>query len=336
MNRPGETSARKEYAPSLERHAGGFAQPLRSGKQALPQGPKVYAGQPAIQLGVREEGWYRLTQREIANAGLSPWVNPRHLQLFAEEEEEEALLVAGEEDGRLDAEDYVEFYGLGPDTPLAEADMRVYWLVEGGQPGKRVHLKRNVAWPNISPSFLYTARGHERPLKVAGPKDDREFSGSLAATEEMDFLLDFAHAAPSYTGNAILEIALRGAASGPHLVRISLNGVEVGKMRLTGQAFKAAKLEIPRSILRDGENLVSLAAEGPATNVRLVDFIHLTYWRTYKADKDSLRFTVPERHQAAVEGFSSPEIRVMDVTDPRAVHEVIGTVEPRGGVLPLR
>ena len=90
---------------------------------------------PALKLEIQQKGWYRVRQPELLEAGLSPGVNPRFLQLIVGGEEE-PLLVLGEEDDRFDAWDAVEFYGTGADTPLTGT--RIYWLVEGEEPGKRV------------------------------------------------------------------------------------------------------------------------------------------------------------------------------------------------------
>src|SRR5439155_943884 len=73
------------------------------------------AASVALKLGVQAEGWYKVSQFELVAAGLDPRVNPRYLQLFADGVEV-PLLVTGEQDGRFDASDAIEFYGLGLDT----------------------------------------------------------------------------------------------------------------------------------------------------------------------------------------------------------------------------
>lgn len=58
----------------------------------------------------------------------------------------------------------------------------------------------------------------------------------------------------------------------------------------------------------------------------MVDVIRLMYWHAYAADDDTLRFSIPGRSQATVEGFSQSNIRVMDITSPHAVRELAGQV----------
>jgi hypothetical protein len=61
-----------------------------------------------VKLGVRREGWYRVTQPELVAAGLNPNADPRLLQLYVDEQEV-PIRVAGQEDGRFDPSDAIEF-----------------------------------------------------------------------------------------------------------------------------------------------------------------------------------------------------------------------------------
>jgi hypothetical protein len=100
-----------------------------SARQAL------LAARPAVKLGVRQEGWYRVTQPELVAAGLNPGADPRLLQLYVDGGEV-PMRVTGQEDGRLDPGDAIEFYGLGLNESWT--DTRVYWLVVGARAGKRI------------------------------------------------------------------------------------------------------------------------------------------------------------------------------------------------------
>lgn len=83
---------------------------------------------PAVKIAVKQEGFFLVTQSELLRAGLDPKSDPRRLQLFVDGVEQ-PIRVTGEQDGSFDADDAVEFYGIGLDTP--STDTRVYWLVEG-------------------------------------------------------------------------------------------------------------------------------------------------------------------------------------------------------------
>src|SRR6202007_2386615 len=83
------------------------------------------AMRPAIKMSINQEGWYRVTQQELVQAGFDPRIDPRMLQLSVDGKER-PLRVIGEEDGRFDSSDAVEFYGIGLDTDYA--DSRTYWI----------------------------------------------------------------------------------------------------------------------------------------------------------------------------------------------------------------
>lgn len=102
---------------------------------------------------------------------------------------------------------------------------------------------------------------------------------------------------------------------------------------LKGQERQAVRLPVAQALLRAGDNVVRLVAEGGELDVSLVDVIRLSYWRLYRAEGDRLWATVPGRQAVTLGGFSSPRVRVLDVTEAPAVEEVAGEVRAeRGGV----
>ena len=80
------------------------------------------AAQAAVKIGVKRAGWYRVSQSELAAAGLSGNVDPRTLRLFAEGVEH-AIVVTGEADGHFDAGDAVRaLVAVDGDLHQVEAD----------------------------------------------------------------------------------------------------------------------------------------------------------------------------------------------------------------------
>jgi hypothetical protein len=74
-------------------------------------------------------------------------------------------------------------------------------------------------------------------------------------------------------------------------------------------------VEIPQSVLEEGDNLVSLVAMGDETDATLLDTIRLTYWHTYTAEDNGLRFKAQGGDSLTVNGFSqSKRYRVFDIT----------------------
>jgi hypothetical protein len=103
----------------------------------------------------------------------------------------------------------------------------------------------------------------------------------------------------------------------------------VGEAVFSGQENGTVSIAIPPSLLREGDNLATLAAEGGPTDLSLVDVVRLTYEHSYTADADVLHCTAQGGQQVVAEGFSGPVIRVMDITDPAAPIELAATVNTR-------
>jgi hypothetical protein len=286
------------------------------------------AARPAVKLGVRRDGWYRVTQPELVAAGLNPGTDPRLLQLYVDGGEV-AMRVTGEEDGRLDAGDAVEFYGLGLAEPWS--DIRVYWLVVGARAGARIPVVSSRGGQATANSFPYTVERRDRTVYVSSVRNgDREnFFGAVVSQEtvEQSLVLQYLDAAPSEA--TLLEVALQGVTAGAHRVKVALNGVDVGEVSFQDQEAGQASFTVAPSWLYEGENRVELTAQAGEQDICVVDAIRLTYRHTYIADHDALRFGATGQQRVTIQGFSGPAIRVLDVTHPDRVWEVAGVVEPQ-------
>ena len=92
------------------------------------------AAQPALKIAIRKDGWYRVTQPQMVAAGFNPTINIRNLRLFVDAQE--MAINTSQHSGPFGSGDYIEFYGRGLDTPTT--DTRIYYLIAGTTPGKRV------------------------------------------------------------------------------------------------------------------------------------------------------------------------------------------------------
>jgi len=110
------------------------------------------ANQPALKIGVRADGWYRLTQTQIADAGFDMSGDARNLRLFAGGNE--VAIHVSRDTGALASGDFIEFWGQGLDT--ATTDTQVYWLVNGAQPGLRINTKGELNPDALPPQTLPT------------------------------------------------------------------------------------------------------------------------------------------------------------------------------------
>ncbi|MBV9959980.1 MAG: hypothetical protein JO360_16250 [Acidobacteria bacterium] len=284
------------------------------------------AAQAAVKITVNRDGWLRVSRDELLAAGLDAGAELRRLQLFADGVEQ-ALRVAP--DGSI------EFYGQALDTPAT--DGRVYWLVVGQSQGKRVEvLKAGDFDSNVEPSsFAQTVERRDRVIRFAALTngDAENFFGPAISAAPVEQRLSLTALDTASGASGTLEVALQGLTSHPHEVRVQLNGTEVGTVILQNRDHREVTLSVPSSLLREGENVVTLTRGGiGATDVTLVDYVRLTYARQYRALNDRLRFSVASGQAVRVEGFTSEQVRVFDVTNASDVKElVVATKAVDGG-----
>ncbi len=129
-----------------------------SAKAQTPYGNEwLNPSQTYLRIGTTQNGWYRLNAADLRKQGLDLSKIPaQSLQLFRRGQEV-AIQVQGEEDGRLDSLDYVEFYGQRNDGWLDTllyvspelmphphyslySDTATYFLTwrTDGEPGRRI------------------------------------------------------------------------------------------------------------------------------------------------------------------------------------------------------
>ncbi len=287
------------------------------------------AAAPAIKLDIWERGWYRVTQPELVALGLDPNVDPRRLQLFVGGRQQ-PIMVTGGDDGRFTPRDAIEFYGVGLDTPWT--DIQTYWLVAGSQPGKRISVELSQIQGLAAPQgFPFTAEHKGRSLYLAMVKNGEvsNFFGTVVAKDPVEQVLTLHHLASAPPMDARLEVALQGVTTGVHQVIIQLNGHDVDTMTFAGQVRKVVIFPISHAWLQNGENVIMLIPIDDE-EASVVDVMSLTYSHTYTADQDTLRFLAPGQNQVTINGFSQPDIHVVDITSPQVTRKLIGDVAVQG------
>ncbi|MDP2157481.1 MAG: C25 family cysteine peptidase, partial [Nitrospirota bacterium] len=288
------------------------------------------AGTPAVKIFIQEEGWYRITQPELVAYGLGS-VDPRYLQLYVNGIQI-PMVVNSEKDRYFDPQDSIEFYGMGLDTP--STDTQTYYLVAATKKGLRVKTVSGGTKVPEPSNFAFTVEARPRMLYApALPKNDEgdKLYGPLVLSSATTVVsMDVQHPDPAASVKAVLDVSLQGLTYVQHSVSVMLNDSPVGQVVFSGQAKGRAALEINQSELKQGENLLQLKAQNGSMDLSFLDNVSLTYWHTYTADNDALRFTALGGGKITVSGFSASDIRVMDITDPNYVREVSPKVAVQG------
>ncbi len=277
---------------------------------------RVLAGMPALRIGVRTDGWYRVGQPALVAAGLDPNSDMRNLQLFADGIEVPIRIKSSNTSGPLAAGDSIEFYGVALDTP--STDTRRYWLISGSAEGNRINPQSlKVPGPiGGSRNFEYTVERRERLIYISGllNGDTENFFGRVINSAPVSQTLSIRHIDEDETSTPQLEVALQGAVLQNHAVKVLVNGTEVGAMNFSGFSNSVMQFPVGAGVLREGDNTVTLQR---TNGISVVDYLRLTYPHTYEAENNELQFTVKGR--AYVSGFTVPRVVLLDITDPNAV-----------------
>ena len=290
----------------------------------------------ALKIQIRKTGWYRLSRSALVAAGLDASGDARFLQLFVDGQEVPIRLNG--EGPALGEIDTMEFYGVGLDTPTT--DTRTYWLINANTHGKRIaarHSRLKTAdlyWTGNTGvrSFDYTTERREKLIYSSFllNGDEENIFGQLIYNEPVQQTLAVSHfdrEAPGQESEPQLEIALQGLSAQSHDVRVQLNGADVGSISFAGGEHPVKKFTVNRSLLVDGDNIVSLRSHNGESDVSFIDWIRLTYAHRYIADNDALSFSAPAGRIARVDGFSTSNLRVIDVTNPSSPTELQPIIE---------
>lgn len=295
---------------------------------------QTIAAGKAVKIQVRQSGWYRVTQSELVAAGFDASADARLLQLYVDGEEVPILLST--EGARLSANDTLEFYGVPLDTPTTDA--RIYWLISGKTAGKRISVKRSKSKGDLTEtpgirSFAFTTERREKliysPRLLNGDADN--IFGALIFTEPTNQTLSVRNFDLAATTQPQLEVALQGLTAQGHEVHVMLNGADLGDISFNASQHASASFNVNRSLLREGDNTVSLASRNGSRDISFVDFVRLTYAHRYIADNNAIRFSMPGGGVVRVEGFTTPNVRVLDITNPNSPLDITMPSGPSGG-----
>jgi uncharacterized repeat protein (TIGR01451 family) len=289
------------------------------------------AAQPAMKIIVDHEGWYRITQPQLMDAGLSPAADARSLHLFAEGVEQ-PIRVTGAGFGPQAA---IEFYGTAIDTPYSA--QRVYWLTLSNQPGMRVPdaSASGSAGPQAQ-SFIQTLELKPRSTYFAAllREDTDNFFGPLISPTSSVLTFNVSNLA---AGSGTLFIALQGVTQAQsHDVTVAVNGATLGDVNFDGQQKGKASFGIPAGILTSGSNTITLTAQQGENDLSLVDYVDISFPHTFTAESDLLKFQAGAGDSVTVGGFLHPPTRLVDVTDPAQPFQVAFRTTTQNGNYVLR
>ncbi len=293
------------------------------------------AGRPGAKFLISNSGWYRVAQPQLVAAGFDVSSDPRFYQLFVDGSEI-PLLINGGLSGRLDPPDSIEFYAAAVDSPVST--QRAFFLTIGAQPGRRLpQLPFADGKPSSRSSFTATLERRDRYIYLPSLNngDLENWFGAFIYSNPYDQPLTLTQVDPDAADPAVLEVALQGLGTDlppqPHTIRVQVNGQEAGSFSFTGTQHQVAQLSLSPRLLKEGENTVRLTGTAGAGDNSLVDWLRLSYPHRLVADQNAVVLTAQQDEQVQVSGFTTPVVRVFDVTDESSPVELGAKVEAAGG-----
>lgn len=262
----------------------------------------------SVKIGVRTAGPTRVTRTELQNAGFNVNGDTSTWQLFTEGNEQ-AITIGPNAD-------YIEFFGKGVDT--VESDMRMYYLIQGVGIGKRIGTRtaRPPSSTVISPSSPQTIVKRERTAYISqvlnGPENNYWGTPiSSGGTANVAFNLS---GIDLNSSTAAITLRVQAFSSSLHNVSVTLNGQSLSPLIGAGPVVMTANYTVPASSLVEGANTLQLR-ENVSGAFSFFDTVSASYARKYTALQDQLTFAAPHSKNVNLDGFSSTNIRVFDVTN---------------------
>ncbi len=122
---------------------------------------------------------------------------------------------------------------------------------------------------------------------------------------------------------ALLNLRLQGASDTPanpdHHVRIELNQYTIAETTFEGNRTHAVSMSFDPNLLRDASNQLSvfgLLRPGVTHSTFFVDSFELRYPSKLSALDDQIELTTDRPACIEIEGFHTPQVAVMDITNP--------------------
>lgn len=265
-----------------------------------------------------EDGIHRITFASLSSAGINPnTLDPRNIRLY-HRGEEVAIYVEGEQDGRFDTNDFIDFFGKRNDATLDAKlfndpshvgnimynhhnDSTAFFLtVTQGTPGKRM-ATRQAPIPTSPLVDTYTTenmtvfsdqynlgRSYFPGVRLAEFEEGQGWM-STPVTKPNPRTVSFTDLGEIGIGSAKLEIGLVGRSENPHITAISV-GPTIGTLREVGR-FEYTDFNVLNEVITiettdfnsDGSISIRVSSLGPdATDNVSIAYVRITYPKNVK------------------------------------------------------
>ncbi|MFZ2492200.1 MAG: C25 family cysteine peptidase, partial [Thermoanaerobaculia bacterium] len=292
----------------------------RTGPLAARQNQQLQiAAQNAGKIVVPRAGWMRVTKSDLVAGGYDPGTSSRALAVFADGIEVPVEVNDGG-DGRFDANDTIEFFATGNDTPTSGT--RIYYVVNDKGTGVRVKSNNgNGKGSAGAKNFTYTYSRDERFIYFAAlvtNGDGENFVGTVVTSDPAVATFPIENLDTSGQ-TAEIEIALQGGVENfDHSVSVKLNGNEIGPVQFRGVDLHVHRKTVPLSWLVNGENRLDMVGLNGWESLTAMNSLRVTYPHLYRADDNALMLSAAPGTEVRISGFTEANVKAVDLTDEYA------------------
>jgi hypothetical protein len=287
---------------------------------------RIAADNP-VKIGVFQDEFYRVSFQALRDAGWD-WslANPQNIHLF-NRGREIPIHVIGEEDGKIDPNDAIIFYGQANQTMFT--NQNIYWLTVDDKPGLRMQMKDGQPTNSGTRLRKYRKAGHfednklykhEMPFRQG---QDHWVWDEIKPGEAKEFKFNLSHLDTSGL-NAAFRVLLYARENRQYVFRFFLNGHEIADTTWDhGGNFFIRKV-FPQSFLAEGENVLAIQSFGTDGAVDF-DWFEIEYWKMLTASKGKIDFAPPQNKdfEFEIDGFVSNQIDVYEIRDTVTVDRLL-------------
>lgn len=286
------------------------------------------AAQPGVKIGIKQDGIYRISRSALQSAGFDVNAPVERWQLYTDGVEQPIRIIGNGE--------FIEFYGRGID--INETDTRVYYLIVGNNNGRRIENRtiRAINGKVLAKSFQQSLIKRDSLFYINSILNGSRsnFFGALVSASGGTINVNIPSLDPT-SSNIELEVSVQGFSYTEHSIRVLLNDTQIGMINGMYRDLMTANFILPTSMFNEGNNTIKLI-ETVSNSNNFIDQVKVTYNRRYRALEDKLLFYTQNYKLTKVDGFSSQNILLYDITYPNTPRFVVNpTIESNSGTYSL-
>ena len=302
---------------------------------------RAASGSQRLRIGVVQDGVVRITPDDLRAAGVDPnGVDPRTFAMTSQGQPI-ALRVAGEADGRFDEGDYIEFFGQKFHGSLQDekyTDENVYWLTIGGEAGPRIPDILATPRFDLAPPADFATVAHAEENRywytqhtAVPPTYESWYWDQLRPSNVRPGVTDtFTATVPYPIANQPFTLTVEENARSKvdHRTTIAFNGQPLVDATWRGKRRALFTATVPAGVAVSGVNTVTIGAllePGVSGDWVYVNYWELAYRRQFTAWEGRIDFRAEANgpHEYEIDGWTTPQVVILDISDPRLPRRLI-------------